>query len=133
MTAFKLDNEPKISSGFKVPDGYFDTLPQKVAQRIDEKPVIKLYRKSSFIYAAAAILVLALLIPFYNSIKPPTELDESTLENYLAYQSGISQYELMTMLEGDDIDKMEMELQIDDEYLEDLLSTNTNIEQMIIE
>ena len=30
MKEFRLDNEPKITSGFKTPEGYFDDLSKKI-------------------------------------------------------------------------------------------------------
>ena len=36
MKTFKLDNEPKIATGFKVPDSYFDDFQSKIDQRLHE-------------------------------------------------------------------------------------------------
>ena len=37
MKEFKLDNEPKITPGFEVPEGYFENLENSVLQKITEK------------------------------------------------------------------------------------------------
>lgn len=132
MTAFKLDDSPKIQPGFKVPDGYFDTVPQQITDRID-RPVVPLYlKKKNIIYAAAAVLLLALMLPFYDAATTTADLDEATLENYLAYQSGISQYDLLTMMEPEDIAELNVELAVEAEVLEEMLST-ADIEQLLIE
>ena len=34
MKTFKLENEPKITTGFKTPDHYFDAFSTKVLQQI---------------------------------------------------------------------------------------------------
>ena len=102
-------------------------------QRIQEVPVIPLYRRKSILFAAAAILILALMLPFLNSVPNSAELDEATLENYLAYQSGINQYELLTLLEKEDIENIDIEMSIEDGIIEDQLSNNANLEQLLTE
>ncbi|HSN47919.1 MAG TPA: hypothetical protein VLR29_04080, partial [Flavobacterium sp.] len=71
MKTFKLDTTPKIESGFKTPENYFDTFSAKVMQQIpnQEPKIISLFSKNkSWIYAAAAVLVLALTLPIaYNN------------------------------------------------------------------
>ena len=37
MKDFKLDNHPKINSGFKTPDHYFDDFSEKILHRLEEK------------------------------------------------------------------------------------------------
>jgi len=37
MKEFKLENGPKITSGFKTPDHYFDTLSVSVLEQIEKK------------------------------------------------------------------------------------------------
>jgi hypothetical protein len=37
MKAFKLENEPKITTGFKTPENYFDDFSVKVLQQINEE------------------------------------------------------------------------------------------------
>ena len=68
MNEFKLDNQPKIETGFKVPKDYFDTLSEKITSKIssDNHDVISLYqRNKQQIYAVAAVLVLAINIIFF--------------------------------------------------------------------
>ncbi|GAA6767265.1 hypothetical protein AAFH68_32140 [Flavobacterium sp. CGRL1] len=47
MKEFKLENEPKITAGFKTPDHYFDTFSAKVLEQINEREVkvIPLYKR----------------------------------------------------------------------------------------
>ena len=93
MTAFNLDKEPKIASGFKAPDGYFDHLSAKVLERLPENElrVIPIYaRKKTWIYASAAVLVISLSIPLANNFSKSTpEIDNATLENYIASHAQI--------------------------------------------
>jgi len=137
MNKFKLDKEPKIDSGFKIPENYFETLSEKIQIQLQEKEtkVVPLISKRyKWIMAVAAILVLALMIPFYNKIAPSnTELDDTTLEDYITDQSSINQYDLVSLLEAEDIQNIKVELPIENETIEDHLYSNSNIEQYIIE
>ena len=139
MKAFKLENEPKIKTGFKTPDHYFDDLSAKVLQQINEREVevkvIPIYkRKKVLSLAAAAAIVIALTIPIVNNYNATSkELDEATLETYLSYQSNLNQYDLMKELDTKDIDKLNKSVALEQETLEDILSSNPNIENLISE
>ncbi|KAF2340994.1 hypothetical protein [Flavobacterium tistrianum] len=137
MKTFKLENEPKIKSGFKTPENYFDNFSDKVLQQLNEKEVkvIPFYKRKKTLWAAAAAVVgFALLIPVINNYKAnSTDLDEATLENYLSYHSNISQYDLIQKLDDSDIEKLGNDVTLEDETLEDILVTSPNIEHLISE
>ncbi|PTT12069.1 hypothetical protein DBR27_05895, partial [Flavobacterium sp. HMWF030] len=59
MKTFKLENEPKITTGFKTPEDYFDNFSAKVLQQINEKEVkvIPLYKRKKVLTMAAAAAV----------------------------------------------------------------------------
>ena len=136
MKAFKLENEPKIEPGFKAPDHYFENFSTKVLQQLpkEEPKVISLFEKRKVIMMmVAAILVIALLIPVVNTYKKTKELDSSTLENYLTYQSNINQYDLISGLDSEDINKIKTPVVLEDKTIEDLLSVNSNTEDLILE
>ncbi|MCR4032462.1 MULTISPECIES: hypothetical protein [Flavobacterium] len=137
MKTFKLENEPKIKSGFKTPEHYFDDFSEKVLQQLNEKEVkvIPFYkRKKTLSLAAAAVIGFALLIPIVNNYKANSnELDEATLETYLSYHSNISQYDLIQTLDDSDIEKLGNDVTLEDETLEDILAANPNIEHLISE
>ncbi|KQW98782.1 hypothetical protein [Flavobacterium sp. Root420] len=137
MKAFKLENEPKIKTGFKTPDHYFDDLSAKVLQQINEKEVkvIPIYkRKKVLSLMAAAAIVIALMIPVVNNYNATSKnLDEATIETYLSYQSNLNQYDLIKELDTKDIDKLGKSVVLEQETLEDILSSNPNIENLISE
>ncbi|WP_291146698.1 hypothetical protein [Flavobacterium sp. UBA7680] len=137
MKELKLENEPKVKSGFKTPDHYFDTLSAKVLEEINEREVkvIPLYKRKKVIsIAAAAAVFVAFLIPTANHYyKASKELDEATLETYLTYQSNLNQYDLIKELDTKDIDKLNKNVALEEETLEDILATNPNIENLISE
>ena len=82
----------------------------------------------------AAVLVLALMIPILNySSDSSQELDSTALENYITYQSNLNQYDLMSVLETEDINNMNTSIVLEDEAIEDVLSANSNLENLILE
>jgi len=138
MKTFKLENEPKITTGFKTPDDYFDDFSAKVLQQINETKdvkVIPIYkRKNVLSMLAAAVIFIGLLIPIVNNYNNTSkELDEATLETYLTYQSNLNQYDLIKELDTKDIDKLNKSVALEQETLEDILSSNPNIENLISE
>ena len=137
MKAFNLENEPKIGPGFKTPDHYFENFSSKVMQQLpkEDPKVISLFQKRKFIIMmAAAVLILALMIPVLNVFSTKNkELDETTLETYLAYQSNINQYDLISVLETEDINKIKTVIVLEDKVIEDFLTTNSDIENLLTE
>lgn len=137
MKEFKLDNEPKITSGFTIPEGYFDTFSDKVLAALPkpESKVISISNpRKNWYYAAVAILALSLTIPIYNKYAAnKEEVDSVTLENYLAYQSNISEDEIVNLLEPEDLEKIKVDLNVDDTAVEETLKSNTNLEQYILD
>ncbi len=137
MKTFKLENEPKIESGFKIPENYFDNFSEKVLQQLNEKEVkvIPFYkRKKTLSLVAAAVIGLALMIPIVNNYRATSnDLDEAALETYLSYQSNLTQYDLIQKLDDSDIEKLNNNITLEDETIEDILSTSPNIEHLISE
>ncbi|KRD61694.1 hypothetical protein ASE40_09220 [Flavobacterium sp. Root935] len=137
MKTFKLENEPKIKSGFKTPEHYFDDFSEKVLQQLNEKEVkvIPFYkRKKTFSLVAAVVVGFALMIPIVNNYRATSnDLDEATLETYLSYQSNLNQYDLIQKLDDSDIEKINNDITLEDETIEDILSTSPNIEHLISE
>lgn len=137
MKTFKLENEPKIESGFKIPDDYFDNFSIKMMERLPESEpkVISIFQKrKSLFLMLAAVLVLALMIPFLNNwYTNKQEIDSNLLENYITYQSNVNQYDLINGLETEEISKIKISMAIEDKAIEDVLSVNSNLENLILE
>ncbi|KQB39496.1 hypothetical protein [Flavobacterium aquidurense] len=138
MKAFKLENEPKITTGFKTPEHYFDNFSAKVLQQVNEEKEVKVIpiykRKKVLSLLTAAVVVIALMIPIINNYNNTSkDLDEDTLETYLSYQSNLNQYDLIQKLDTKDIQELSKNVAIEDETLEDILATNPNIEHLISE
>ena len=137
MKKFNFENIPKTTSGFIVPDNYFEDFSKNVLSQLSDetKRVIPLYKqKSKLIMAVAAILVIGLFIPIFNQLsKPSEELDLTTLENHLSYQTNINQYDLISELDEDDLNKMGTTIQLKDEIIEEHLRTNSDLERLLSE
>lgn len=137
MKKFNLENIPKTTSGFIVPDNYFEDFSKKVLSQLPDETnrVIPLYKqKSKLLMSVAAILVIGLFIPVYNQLsRPSEELDLTTLENHLSYQTNINQYDLISELDEDDLNKMGATIQLKDEIIEEHLSFNSDLERLLSE
>jgi hypothetical protein len=135
MKEFKLDNEPKITTGFKVPDGYFERLENSVLHKITEKetPVYTLFTKRNWIIATAAVFVIALSISIENYMNVSTStIDQVQLETYLIEQSNLSEDDIVELLDEEKIQKIELELSVNTNELEEVLLTNSNLEDYLI-
>ena len=135
MKEFKLDNEPKITPGFKAPEGYFENLENSVLQKITEKetPVYTLFTKRNWFIAAAAVFVIALSIPIVNYMNASTStIDQVQLETYLTEQSNLSEDDIVELLDEEKIQKIKLELNLNTKELEEALLTNSNLEDYLI-
>lgn len=137
MNYFKLDSEPKITSGFTTPDGYFESFSDKVLAKLPSEKEVKVLSLSKsrkpWYYAVAAAIVLGLSIPIYNRLVTNTqEIDSVSLENYLAYHP-VSDDVIVDLLDQEDIDKMALELNVDDSAIEDALKSTSNLEEYLID
>jgi hypothetical protein len=137
MKTYKLENEPKIESGFIVPEQYFDDFSKKVLSQLPEEntKVIPLFQKRKTVFlAAAAVLVVGLLLPIYNQFTTNSdEIDITTLENHLTYQSNLNSYDLISELDDEHLTKLGTTIGLKDETIEDILVTNSDLEKLISE
>jgi len=136
MKDFKLDNESKITPGFTIPEGYFDTFPENILAQIPihEPKVNSIFDiKKTWYFVAAAIVIVMLSIPLYLKYSINNKsLDASELENYITNNSDVSEDEIVDLLDKEDLVKMKIEFNLQNEDLETILSTNSNLEQYII-
>lgn len=131
MKNFDIDKSPKISSGFNVPEDYFEQFSAKVLHEInqEEKPVISIYKRYRVLMAAAAVLLIGLLLPFTQT--DSQEINQSDIENYFAYNSNLSQYDLVRNLEENEIDNMTINYELNSDDVADFLGYNSNVEMLI--
>lgn len=135
MHEFKLDSEPKIKSGFTLPDNYFEDFTEKITLQLPtaESKVISIWKKNKkIVYAVAAILVLSFSIPILNFINTDSnEVSSIEVENYLSYHSSLSDDDIVELLETEDLEKLDLNTTIKDQVLEELLIDNVSLENYI--
>ena len=139
MKSFKInDNEAKIPSGFSIPEGYFEAFESKVIAQLpanEPKKVIAFYqRRTTWYFAVAAVVILMLSIPIYqNFFKTSNAVDALVLEDYIATHTELSEEDLASILEKEDLDRIRLELNLGKEAIEDILLDSNNLEQYIID
>ncbi len=139
MKKFKLDNEPKIKSGFKAPDDYFSNLTDTVLQKLpqQETKVVPLYRKKPVWLSAVAVFIMLIGVSLFLKLNTTTvQPDAATIENYLVYQSSISEYDLYQKLDATDIQELEQSIAVNNvsnEAIEDYISTQSNYDIYLTE
>ncbi|MCL9808701.1 hypothetical protein [Flavobacterium luminosum] len=130
MKPFDLQNDPKITSGFKTPDKYFDTFEDRLMQKLDltkqeEIKVLSLWQRKAFWYSGvAAILMIALGTWMYftqNSVEEMIFPSE-----YLAHESDITTEEIAVYLTDEDIAAIENEMNVVDETTETYINEYLN-------
>lgn len=140
MKPFDLENKNEIKSGFKVPENYFEQFEAKMMAHIpvekETKVVSLFYRKQVWISAIAAVFLLAIAIPVYFNMASESNLDASTIENYLAQQQNVGITELSKHLTDDDIVALEKNLSLNEsnpDAVEDYLLESENLDYYINE
>jgi len=135
MNEFKLDNEPKIASGFTFPDNYFDGFSEKVMHQLPsvEPKVISIWAKNKkWLYAVAAVLVLSLGITYiYVAQNDANEVSNAAIENYLSYHSTLTDDDIVELLDKEDIEKLNISTTLEDQEIEKILMENSNLEHYI--
>lgn len=135
MNDFKLNTNKKITSGFKIPDNYFDSFSEKVMQQLpkEEPKVISFFaRNKKILFSAAAVLVIALSISLVFKIQnKEQEVSSDDVENYLVYHTTLSDDDIVNLLEQEDIENIKVSNPIENEAIEDALSNNSELEQYI--
>lgn len=122
----------KGKEAFKVPDGYFEDFEARLLQQIDTvkpQPTIRKL-KNLYVYAAAAVIVVALGIPFLVS-KPTTinSISNEDLQQYLEYNTsyGVKSTILNELEEADYVD-LEKDIQLNDKDVNDYVLSQIDIE-----
>ena len=136
MNDFKINSEHKIESGFKIPENYFENFSEKVLMKINkpEPKVISIfYKRKTWISSLAAVLVISLSVTLYTKIAVKSSEEKLTLENYITNQSEIGQYDLVALLDSKDIEKIKIDLKLDDEKIEEVLTNSSDIENYLTE
>ena len=133
MKNFNLENEPKIETGFAIPENYFNDFSEKVIHQLpSEKPkVISLYQSNkNWFLSAAAILIVSFTIPTYYLVQNnKNELNASELESYILDHSTVSQDDIVDLLDENDLKEMNVDYNLEDISSEAIDLENIDLEQ----
>ena len=135
MNHFDINKQPKINTGFKVPDNYFENFSDSLMLRNNENDtkVIAIKRHNHWWSTAAAIVVVSLgIFSVYRISENRNEVDQHILENYIANDANISNEELIELLDETDIQEISINSSISESDIEDFLAQNSNLEQYLI-
>ncbi len=135
MYDFKIETNPKIATGFKTPDNYFDNFSSRLLAKlaVEEPKVISFYgRNKNWFYSVAAILVIAFTILVMNIFNENADEDYNTeLEYYISNHSTITDDDIINLLDDGDIANLKQETSLDDATLENAILEDSNIENYI--
>ncbi len=136
MNEFKLNKKPKLTAGFRTPDGYFESVSDKIFEKatIKTNPISVFIMSTKWKMAVAAILVIGVFIPVYMTLTKDTfEVEAPTIENYIVNNTNINQFDLISEMDSEEIGDINVNLNMDGENVDDILTSNTNIENLITE
>lgn len=136
MNDFKINSKHKIDSGFKIPEDYFENFSEKVLLKINKpepKVVSIFYKRKTWISSVAAVLVISLSVTLFSKIAVNSSEEKLTLENYITNQSEISQYDLVALLDTKDIEKIKIDLKLEDKKIEEVITNSNEIENYLTE
>ena len=128
----KLENksaELPPNSGFKVPEGYFDSLNEKILAKLEEKEtkVVKLYPFKRFLYTAASVAAVILIVIGlqWQGDQDVTfeDIANMELESYFeSYVSSVNTYELAEVLQVEELEINDiLETELDEENIVEYL------------
>ena len=136
MNEFKINEEIKITSGFRIPEEYFDQFTVELNNKINlpkaKLKVISITTKR-WITSVAAVLIVALSVTVYSKIVVSNSDENVLMENYITNNSEISQYDLITLLNKKDIENLSAELNLNDTKIDEEFTNVNEIEYYLTE
>jgi hypothetical protein len=137
MNPIDLHKQPKIKSGFKVPENYFEELDSRISAQlaIEKSKVIQLNPNRKYWFSAiVAVVVLAVSIPLYQNWKVNSiTLDDESIEQYLSYHPTIYTEDIISHLDESDLISLQKQQSLETETIEKYLLENKTIEQYLID
>lgn len=122
--------------GFNVPEGYFDTVEQRLFERLDGN--VQLHQKDTRIRQFIPIKILvtlaaavALLVGIGLLVKQQSTstLSHETLENYFEYNSPYTlSNEFIQAFDEKDLQEMEQAIQVNQKELNEYVQTNIDLD-----
>lgn len=113
MKEFTLENNPKIASGFQVPENYFDDFDDKLLSKLETQPTIKpiFKHKKYWFMSIAAVFVLFFGTTIFYQVNDNDSNTNYVVED-LVHDTSISTDDLAEQLTDKDFEAIENTLQI---------------------
>lgn len=122
--------------GFNVPEGYFDTVEQRLFERLNgnvqlrqtDKRIRQLTPFKKLI-AVAAVITLLLGVGLVVKQQKATTLSNETIENYLEYNSSYTlSNEFIQAFDEQDLQEMEQAIQVNQKEINEYVQTNIDLD-----
>ena len=135
MKIYNLENDPKINSGFNVPEDYFEnfsvTLPKDIIE--NDSKVISIFKTRKWIYAIAAVFVMSCSVTLiYQYINSSNDIGNLALDNYIVSNTTLNENDFADLLTDNDIEKLKIDLNLGKTNIETELYNNENLEEYLI-
>jgi len=139
MNSFHLNTSPKIKSGFKVPEGYFESFESKLFEELqlekEPKVISLLSRKAKWYWMAAAAIIFAVSLPIHNyfnnaSLGKPTA---SELEYYFNVHPAFTTEDIISQLNETEIQTLKIDSELKTENIENYLLKTESIEYYLLD
>ncbi|WP_428225391.1 hypothetical protein [Flavobacterium sp.] len=128
MKNIDLQNDSKLTNGFKIPEDYFESFEHKLMNRIEQLPpktipLQSFWRKKQLWVGIAALFIISLgILHFWPN---QSEYNPSA-QDYLAYDNELTIDELADHLTEEDIQKIESDLTLADADTEKYINEYLN-------
>lgn len=122
--------------GFNVPEGYFDTVEQRLFERLDgnvqlhqKDTRIRQFRPMKMLVTLAAAVALLVGIGLLVKQQSTSTLSHETLENYFEYNSPYTlSNEFIQAFDEKDLQEMEQAIQVNQKELNEYVQTNIDLD-----
>ena len=138
MDTINLNNDPKIKSGFIIPEDYFEKLSQKLNPKLVPAPIkiISLFdrikQNKKRIMSVAAIVLVSISAVFYQQYQTQSDKKYAAeLENYITNHTNYSDDEIVNLLTVEEIAEIKIDSKLNSETIENQLLENQNFDQII--
>ncbi|WP_333695859.1 hypothetical protein [Flavobacterium sp.] len=134
MKPVKLNTEPKIKTGFTVPEGYFESFSEELMNQIKETDSKVIPLKSKLLIrlsvAASVALFLGLGTYFYVLTKSESDYSEQ-IEMYLTSNTQLTTHDIVSFMEYSDVSSLEAKHNLQPDEIEGFLLDNYEIDEII--
>ena len=134
MKIYNLDNDPKINSGFNVPEDYFESFTVRLPENTIENntKLISIFSTRKCIYAVAAVFVMSCSFTLiYQYFNRSNEIENLALDNYIANNAVLNDNDFADLLTDNDIEKLKIDLNLGRKNIEFELYHNENLEEYL--